>query len=51
MLTMTPLSITAEGQIEPKVHRYRVRFDHDGKEVADTWKFRYKNIELGENTF
>lgn len=33
MLTMTPLSITAEGQIDPKVHRYRVRFDHGGKEV------------------
>lgn len=37
MLTMTPLSITAAGQIEPKVHRYRVRFDHGGKEVEFTF--------------
>lgn len=37
MLTMTPLSITAEGQIEPKVHRYRVRFDHDGNKVEFTF--------------
>lgn len=37
MLTMTPLSITAEGQIEPKVHRYKVSFDHDGNKVEYTF--------------
>jgi hypothetical protein len=21
------------------------------RELAETWKFRYKNVELGENTF
>ena len=34
---MTPLSISAEGPIEPKIHRYRVLFDHDGKKVEFTF--------------
>jgi hypothetical protein len=37
VLTMTPKSITADGEIAPKVHRYIVRFDHNGKDVDFTF--------------
>ena len=37
MLTMTPLAVLAENEYAPGFHRYRVRFDHDGKEVEFTF--------------
>ena len=37
MLTMTPLAVIAENEYEPGLHRYRVRFLHEGKEVEFTF--------------
>ncbi|MBP9092600.1 hypothetical protein KBI23_16380 [bacterium] len=32
MRTITPISITAEGEYAPNLHRYRVRFQRDTEE-------------------
>ncbi len=37
MLPMTPLSIVAESEYSPSLHRYRVKFIREGQEVEYTF--------------
>ena len=44
MLTMTPLSIIAENEYSPSLHRYRVKFLREGHEIEYTFTVTERDL-------